>query len=55
MVKMTLSYETDSELELAKRLLGKHIASVKVPKQQTGRFKKAYFLLKNPVAKNKEL
>lgn len=46
-VKLTLSYETDEELEEAKRLLKDKIKSVKNPKKQSGKFRKAYIILKN--------
>lgn len=45
-VKLTLSYETELELQEAKRMLKDKIQSIKIPKNQSGKFKKAYIILK---------
>ncbi len=50
-VKLTLSYETEQELQEAVRLLQPKIQAMKIPKRQSGVFKKAYITLKEPIAK----
>lgn len=47
MVKIKVSYEHDYELHKLKIRLAPMIKFVKVPKEQKGRFKKAYIVLEN--------
>lgn len=53
-VKMTLSFETDQELQEALELLRPRLSKVKVPSKQSGKFKKAYIFLKETIAKSSE-
>ena len=50
-VKLTLSYETNKEFEEAKKLLEQKILSIKIPKNQSGKYRKAYIFLKDSVGK----
>lgn len=47
MVKIKVSYENDYELHKLKIRLAPMVKFVKVPKEQNGRFKKAYIVLEN--------
>lgn len=53
-VKITMSYETEIELEKAKRILQGKGISCKIPKNQKGRYKKAYFFIKDNRKKDKD-
>lgn len=52
-IKLTLSYETDEELEEARKLLEQKILDIKVSKNQKGKYRKAYIFLKEPIGKSK--
>lgn len=47
MVKIKISYENDYELHKLKVRLAPMVTAVKIPKEQKGRFKKAYMVLEN--------
>lgn len=54
MIKMTVSYDTEEELNYIIKTLENKTISYKVPKKQSGKFKKAYFILKNAPCKTKK-
>lgn len=45
-VKIRVSYEHPEELERLKKRLGQDVKKIKAPKQQEGKFRKAYIELK---------
>lgn len=47
MVKIKMSYENDYELHKLKVRLAPMVKKVKIPKEQSGTYKKAYLYLEN--------
>lgn len=45
-IKITVSYETEKELEEIKKIVRGKMITCKVPKNQRGPYKKAYLFLK---------
>ena len=45
-IKITVSFETDKDLEKIKGLLRDRLINCKVPKVQKGMYKKAYLFIK---------
>ena len=45
-IKITVSYETEKELEEIKEIVKHKMITCKVPKNQRGQYKKAYLFLK---------
>ena len=54
-VKMSLSFETDQELQEALNLLKPRLLKVKIPSKQNGKYRKAYLFLKETVVKSQEI
>ena len=52
-VKIRVSYVDEEELQEGMKRLGLLIQSYKIPKQQSGRYHKAYIVLKELTAYNK--
>lgn len=46
MLKLKVQYDTDAELEKLKRVLGKNIVKLHIPKENKGRFKRAFIFFK---------
>ena len=47
MIKIKVSYEHSEELKRLIERLGKDVKRIKAPRQQSGRFRKAYIELRN--------
>lgn len=48
MIKIKVSYETQEELRQLLQKLHPSVNKCKIPRQQSGKFKKAYIEIKNP-------
>lgn len=51
MIKIKVSYETQEELRQLLQKLHPSVNKCKIPRQQSGKFKKAYIEIKNPVSR----